>query len=679
MSKNKWKKAIISIILVITCLCSSITIYAQNEKKDEKHYNMMLVVDGSGSLLEEDGTDVDGHRYEAIDLFMGILADVGNRVGAVVFNDQLTLNTGLLEINGIEDKKDLSSKIKHTKVEKNTDIGNALEAAVHELQTGNVNKNLPSCIVLLSDGKTDLNSESAMEESLKKKADAVKKAKKAGIPIYGICLNANNSGNTDEVEKVSKATGGEFIEIQNSSDLEDAFMDFYSIIYGENVDGLEKPDMIGDKGYITKNFEIPDNGISEVNILVKCDDVSKAITLIQPDGSTIAKEDLQDMVMSTKKCDVIKIVSPDSGKWTVRVDGTKGASIRVGFVYNTDFSAKIECEEENLKDLPISSLITLKGFLMKNGKKITKDSYYEEYKGLLMIRNTKTNELKTYNMQEKGNHFVTKVKLDKEGSYTASIKLTSGRIVYTSQKTTIIVKNQAPTAKTNPIVKSFYRIPFVGKKIKINLNDYITDREKGSKGLTFKLGEYTYTDNHVSLEGNTLVVDTTGSKKGSIHIVATDADGKSSDIEFQVVSKGIFGFVALFLLIVVGIFALFKQFKKKKAKEVVCPLTITVESFDYDLNQSSNPLSITGFKYQADLNNWNIIPCGVHGNFRVEQISQGSMVSQRLYFESTKDFVTDDEKITNSLRLVPGDDIKLYSSSDRTSGVRIIVTDDQMY
>lgn len=52
-----------------------------------KRYNIELVVDGSASLTDEKmGTDRNGERYKALRVFLALLANKGNRVGAIVFN-----------------------------------------------------------------------------------------------------------------------------------------------------------------------------------------------------------------------------------------------------------------------------------------------------------------------------------------------------------------------------------------------------------------------------------------------------------------------------------------------------------------------------------------------------------------------------------------------------------------
>lgn len=99
------------------------------------------MLDGSGSLVSNsNGTDNDGLRYEAIQLFLALLSDQGNEVSAIVFDDDsenYLLNTDVEQVSGKEEKLDLSQKIKDAGTGGDTDIGSALLTAVERLEAVN--------------------------------------------------------------------------------------------------------------------------------------------------------------------------------------------------------------------------------------------------------------------------------------------------------------------------------------------------------------------------------------------------------------------------------------------------------------------------------------------------------------------------------------------------------------
>ena len=51
------------------------------EPGSANHFNVMLVVDATGSMRHSDPT---GLRYDSLRLFLGLLTEKGNNVGAVV-------------------------------------------------------------------------------------------------------------------------------------------------------------------------------------------------------------------------------------------------------------------------------------------------------------------------------------------------------------------------------------------------------------------------------------------------------------------------------------------------------------------------------------------------------------------------------------------------------------------
>ena len=54
------------------------------ENTSANRFNVVFVIDASGSM---NNTDSAKWRFEAMDLFLGLATDEGNRIGAVVFND----------------------------------------------------------------------------------------------------------------------------------------------------------------------------------------------------------------------------------------------------------------------------------------------------------------------------------------------------------------------------------------------------------------------------------------------------------------------------------------------------------------------------------------------------------------------------------------------------------------
>lgn len=674
---EKIMKKLMLCILTI-CLILNVPIVRaaeQNTNIDAKHYNTMIVVDGSGSLKNTDGKK---YRYDAIELFLGVLTNEGNHVGAIVFNDEkkMPLDTGLTEIKSMIDKKVISEAIRKADVKGDTDIGSAIEQALKDLQGKGADKNLPSSIVLLSDGETDLGDAKSTKASLEKKDKMVKQAQKLGIPIHGICLNANNSANTQEVKNMAESTGGIYIEIKDAADLDKAFLEFYSLVYGEEVDSGDW-EQFGDEGYIEKKFQVPTEGVMEVNILIQ--GKNKGIVLTKPNGDTISGKALDSYVLSTSTYEVVKITNPDAGIWNIKVDGKKGTQVKFDWVYNTDLSADIECEADQGK-VALNSEIPIKGYLLSDGEKVENEAVYTEYTATLKLQNAQTQEEKEFPMQADGASFVSNVKLDDYGTYYASLRIECGNVNHTSKQTMLNVGNEEPIASQTSVTEKVTLMPFSKGEVEFDLNQYMSDPE--GDALTYELKENDYDADKISLNGNKLSVQVAGVKKGNIKVTGTDSQGASCEMSFQIETKNmlpiIIGIIVAIIAVVIIIIALINKGKKSG----VFGGTITIASFDDVNGQSSNPFPVYGFKYMKNLKEWNIIECGINGEFYVTpptgaEKKSGKTYSQ-LYFESKQKFVTEDDRESTRILLAPGNDVKIYTSHDMERGIEIIVSEESM-
>lgn len=167
-------------------------------------YNVVFVIDASGSMKKTDGFL---WRYEAIDLFLGLATDKGNYMGAVIFNDGIVATMPLQEISGKEMKTLFSQNLRNAPVRGDTDIGGAFLTAV-DMLNANKNPDLPSVIILLSDGNTDFpndNTGERLTQSNNNKQEAINKARENGYPVFSVCLNANNTANTAELREIGRA------------------------------------------------------------------------------------------------------------------------------------------------------------------------------------------------------------------------------------------------------------------------------------------------------------------------------------------------------------------------------------------------------------------------------------------------------------------------------------------
>ncbi|MDO4379176.1 MAG: VWA domain-containing protein, partial [Erysipelotrichia bacterium] len=215
---KKILSTIIALVMIVMCIVP-VDVFASEKQTTVNRYNVVFVIDASTSMKYSDKND---NRFEATDLFLGMLANSGNYVGTVIFNGNIKA-TDIKDIDGNSAKKEISKAIRNNKLAADTDIGGALLKATDMLKN-NGNKNLPSIIILLSDGNTDFDEKKQIDKSKQNKETALENARDNGYSIYTVSLNSNGKADAKELKAISKATkGGLFEEVNDAKDLKDVF------------------------------------------------------------------------------------------------------------------------------------------------------------------------------------------------------------------------------------------------------------------------------------------------------------------------------------------------------------------------------------------------------------------------------------------------------------------------
>lgn len=663
------KKQMMGWLLTIALVITSFAVVPMGVQAEQMgDSNVMMVIDGSGSLSMHGGTDVEGFRYEAIDLFLGLLPDSGNKVGAIVFDDSqpMPLNSGLLDIQSTEDKRVLSEKIKNAEAGGDTDIGNALQAALAELAETSEAPEKNSFLLLFSDGETDLDNNSDMQASLAQKEDAMETAKKLGIPIHGICLNTNNSANTSEVKKLADETGGIYLEIRSADDLGEVFTQLYRLINGDQ-------DPIQVAGEFEKTFQVPSYGVKEVAVVIRNNGQQVPLTMIRPNNIAMSDMELAAISINGSTYQMVKLVSPEAGIWTLQGHGDPNTEIYLNFIYNTDLGADIECDMDT-NHIPLNSQVDIRGYLLLGDQRVAEETPYLEYSATLVMQNATTGAENLLPMQSDGASYFSRATLDEYGTYYATLKLTCDNIERSSKSIVLNVGNSAPTAIEETVKKTVSLTPFSSGKVTFDMNDYVSDEEDSA--LDYSLGYYSYSNGAVTLDNNVLTIDAKDARSGLVTVVARDSGGAFCEVNFEVVTKNL---TLLFILIPLLILAiiLFVVVKKKSAlKNTVCNYTIMVESFDNETGMYSAPFSQSGFKGKLPLGHFQINECGVHGEFQAIPV-KGKKFG-KCEFVSKEKFETEAGMLVNKIAINEGDDLRLYAPSAteenrQQKGVHIIV------
>ena len=147
MTKKNLTAAALTLLLSMALLLSLPgAAWAEKTYGEPQRFNVVLVVDKSGSLCCENGTgtDPDGLRFDALRLFLALLSEEGNNVGAVVFDEHIRLEAPIRPLSGMEEKQALIHEVEGYYPGYDTDIGSAMLRAAEMLRDMKQENDLPS-------------------------------------------------------------------------------------------------------------------------------------------------------------------------------------------------------------------------------------------------------------------------------------------------------------------------------------------------------------------------------------------------------------------------------------------------------------------------------------------------------------------------------------------------------
>ncbi len=531
-----------SVVLIVMSMGFPITATTKGETTNR--YNIVFVNDESGSMTYSDDQKF---RYEAIRRFVALMAQEGNRIGSVSFNEGIIDTVPMTDIKGFEDKTEFVDHISQFSPEGNvgmTNVGLALKTAVDLLNTGR-NTELPSIIILLTDGDTQMPSEKEKEVSLEQKADAIEAARKAGYGIYSICLGGG--AHEKELEQISAATGGEFEIVRQAEDLEEVQMMFYKIIFNALTDDVAEA-VIGADGKATQSFEVPGIGVEELNIIIEGE--MSDCSLEDPNGKMYDGAALKSITMIGKDFRLIKVTDPIGGKWTATAYGDAGVKIKFKPLYNSSFY--INTSMQSLSEYKIGDVVTFKAVICDKNGPVTDTSRYGGFSGTLHVSFQGEEELIDMGIGSSG--FTSDYKIENDGTYYAYITVSKDELTARSDEDyEFSVNNRAPLPPDEEPTAHANIWPFFGGTATLDLTGTAVDPDGDPltysiESTAFNVEDYSYTDNVLSVENFSI-------KKGSFTIRATDSRGAYCTYDVLITSTNI-GLIAFIAICIGGLIAL---------------------------------------------------------------------------------------------------------------------------
>ena len=654
--KNKRKiiALMCSVIFVFTIFASTGIISSAESTKTMNKFNVVLVTDTSGSMKS---TDPNQYRFEAIDLFVGLIANGGNMVGSVVFGDGVVSKLDLTEVKSKLDKINITNDIKSQTESGWTDIGGALTAAVDMLkQKGK--KELPSIIILLTDGNTEMSTAELTKKSIENKENAMEIARDEGYNIYTICLNKNKTANLAELKQIANATGGQFQEVTDAADLQNVFDLYYQMIYSTQSEKLVD-ERIPDSGILSRQFQVVDVGVEEVNIVI-FGDVNKCV-LTPPNGTAYTDAQIEDISYVAKTFRILKVVNPEPGVWNLDAHGKSGSTIKVFKIYNPNLQVKASIK--NPQDSYVKgSPIDFTAQIYEGEQKVTDINRYTGYKATLEVKDYNGTVVKSVEATEATvDGFELSYTPEDYGTYYATISISNNEIYSNSEKFDLNVGNTPPVAKNEVLKKHINIWPFlIETDSTIDLTEAATDAEDST--LNYKIVSSTWLEDDYSLEGSNITINNFSVSKGSFKVEAYDSQGACCSFDVKVTSTNI-GLLAMILMLIGGLIALAViLLVAHKNKLYAFMGSITAENLE--TGATGTPMKNRG---QLKLLAFQI------GNTGFDQKSYFQATGKNyVYFVAKKPFTSDSAygKV-KKLKIEASQDVMIYSDADQTRGMKV--------
>lgn len=531
---------------------------AKEDPSDSNRFNVVVVLDASGSMQD---TDPDEHRYVAIKQFITLLAEKGNVLGGLVFHTDVKAEKAPAEVNDQAGKNAVMEMLESIPSTNGwTNTGAALERAVQMVDQCNDN-GLPSVILYLSDGNTELSTDEEIQASLDRKAEALQKAREQGTQIYSVCLNADKSADISEMRQLADATGGVFQEVVDAKDLQEVFNSFYNLIFGTSTVPLVDATYPAN-GRLETGFDIPGLGVEEVNIIIYGN--ATKTELIRPDGT--AGSASGDGAADGSALTMLKLTDLVPGRWTLVTEGVPGDSIKINMVYNTNLRVETSVKDD-LTSAYDQDTVTVMANLYGNGKLASSAEEYTGYQAKLQIQDAYGEVIETVDMALADDHFEVN-RTFAEGIYYFKT-LVDGNHVSRESETIgplqVVVtppepepappeppKNNPPTAVNDKVEATVNIWPFKGGEYTLDLKTLATDQEDST--LRYKIVSSSFIENtdYTVSSDDILKMDHFSLSKGSYTISATDSFGESCQIEVVIKTVNI----GLLTVIGLGIIAL---------------------------------------------------------------------------------------------------------------------------
>ncbi|MEH7374683.1 vWA domain-containing protein [Neobacillus drentensis] len=193
-------------------------LYSLNFSNIKPPDDIVMVMDISDSMNETDP----GH--ESLKAAGKLISNMKptHRASVISFNEDANITKSMFNVSDKQERTDAIEQINRLQATGSTDIGNALDTAIQEIDDHKKNGRKPM-VILFSDGYSELDLDAVVEPYQNK-----------DIVINTIGMSKIDKGGAQLLKLIASRTGGSFYDVKNANELTNVF----EKIYLENQDRL---------------------------------------------------------------------------------------------------------------------------------------------------------------------------------------------------------------------------------------------------------------------------------------------------------------------------------------------------------------------------------------------------------------------------------------------------------
>lgn len=450
--RRLWKNIIAGMIAAVFVISGfNVYVFAENSKSAEEksadagtdgqmNMDFVFVLDDSGSMFKSDPEKISKDAYS---LFTELMDETCG-VGYVAFTHQIVGYENIVDVSDAKKVQSQKKKVMDLEYDNRgyTDISLALKQASKMLTDKRVKDNgRQKCIVLLTDGNTNLvRQQRTTEESLKELDEVLKTLSDLNIPVYSIGLNSNGKLNRDEIDKISGNTDGKSFEVTDSKQLLDVFISVFGSVNKMNGNKL---DIVNG----SVKIDIPNSSVFSTSIIIQSavpfSEMNPVLT--NPKGEEVSLSDSDKIrVSSAKSYVLIKIIFPENGTWVLNLDNVSEDKCKILQMdyYSLYVSTNIKNSASVGRPLQISASVGAKDGTL-NDEDLLK--YLKATAIIVFGDKTEIVEL-----ERNGGSFSGEWEAKKAGKYNIKVMIDAGRFQKVSKSVVVNVTDSSGPVNITP-------------------------------------------------------------------------------------------------------------------------------------------------------------------------------------------------------------------------------------